>query len=297
MTRALHGTVRRVRDDEIRAWCACPLAGDDPDLDDHVAGEMDWIDAWHDGPENLFVFDTDDGLLGKYDIPTVTPRRICLWAPSVAAGRHERAAMVALCEHIRAEGERRGVEDIEVILEGWHDHVDLAGEALRTAGIPLREEKVVVRRALDETLPMPTVTDVEFRPVASLSGERLERLVRDVDGAIDEPVSRGPALGEHPLGLTMWREDEPVGLVWPSSAPGDDVFTLHHIGLTPEARGHGLGTDLLLRALAAARTTGAEVYIGSTAVNNAAMRKTFERLGCEVLGRRFIHGRRKRAVS
>jgi GNAT superfamily N-acetyltransferase len=290
MTNAPGGRVRRVRGDEIQAWCACPFGAGDADLEDHIEGEAAWIEAWHDGPENLFVHDTGDVLLGKYDLPITSPRRLCLWAPSVVNGPHAKAVMLALCEHIRAEGERRGVADIEVILEGWHDHLDLARDALCAAGLPRREEKVVVRRDMAEALPAASCPGVEFRPAAGLSQDLLGRLIRDVGGSMDDPVSRGPSLEDHPLGLTMWRDGIPIGLAWPSCAPDDEVFTLHHLGLIPEARGQGLGAHLLRHSLAVARESGARIYVGSTAVANEPMRKTFARIGCEVLGHRFVHG-------
>jgi RimJ/RimL family protein N-acetyltransferase len=34
------------------------------------------------------------------------------------------------------------------------------------------------------------------------------------------------------------------------------------------------------------------LYVGSTIAQNAPMRRVFEKLDCEVLGRRFFHGLR-----
>jgi GNAT superfamily N-acetyltransferase len=273
------GIVRRVRESEIDAWCACPLKEGNEGLAEWVEGERRWFSQWHSGPERLFVHDQDGDLTGKYDVPIERPRHWELWAPTVRDGPGADEVMGALCRHLLGEARRRRVESIEVILEEAHRHFPLARDSLLHVGFRLAEEKVVFSRDLSRPLPGADAAGVGFGEVAALDRVQYRRLCRAI-GVSEEFVE--------PAGVVALVEGEAVGAALVSTKPGSETFLLHHLGLAEEAKGKGWGTALLANALERARAEGSSTYIGSTRKGNAAMLAVFERIGCERIGDRLV---------
>jgi ribosomal protein S18 acetylase RimI-like enzyme len=272
------GSVRRIRDHEVDAWCACPL-----DTDAWIEGERAWVARWHEGCANLFAFAAGDAFLGKYDVPMVDEDRWTLWAPSVRDGPAAGEVMEALCAHARDEARRRGIARVEVTLEESHGHFELARRCLLAAGFDLEDERIVVTRDLTASLPDRPHSGLEYRSAAALPAAALASLCEAVGMSGMPPADVAP-------GCIAWRGGVPVGLVLPSSKTGDPELVLHHLGLVPEARGQGYGLALLLEILHRARAAGAAGYVGSTSRSNAAMRRLFERAGCSRLGKRLVFG-------
>ena len=74
-----------------------------------------------------------------------------------------------------------------------------------------------------------------------------------------------------------------IGVAIPHIEPGrPGEGRLFYFGILPGARGRGLGSFLHKQALSMLKELGAEYYVGSTHMANAAMRRVFERNGCEV---------------
>ena len=88
--------------------------------------------------------------------------------------------------------------------------------------------------------------------------------------------------------LVAERGGEPVGMALPSSEAGEELLTLHHVGMVPGARGEGAGRALLLAVLHRAREEGATTYLGSTDEGNTAMIRLFQRVGAEEAARREV---------
>ncbi|CEG25584.1 GNAT family N-acetyltransferase [Bacillus sp. B-jedd] len=74
-----------------------------------------------------------------------------------------------------------------------------------------------------------------------------------------------------------------VGVAIPHMEPGSPgEGRLFYFGILPGARGRGLGSLLHKQALSMLKELGAEYYVGSTHMGNAAMQRVFERNGCQV---------------
>ncbi|MHC4930720.1 MAG: GNAT family N-acetyltransferase, partial [Planctomycetota bacterium] len=267
----MRGVVRPVGDGEIEAWCACPY-----ETPRWVQGEREWLGRWHTDSRNLFVYDDANGaLLGKYDVALERPGRWELWAPTVREGADAALVMERLCAHIVAESRGRGVSFVEVILEGTHRCFDQARSALERVGFGPPERRVVFGR--DLTKPLPAGTEAEFGVVS----ERDPAEIAALRSAVGMREPAGPSESD---GIVALRGDRPIGLALFAFGPGEDPFTLAHLGVVAEARGTGCGEALLLRTLQVAREAGSTLYIGSTEEANEPMRRIFASLGCEPLG-------------
>jgi len=263
------GSVRRISRDEVPAWCACPL-----DTDAWTEGERAWVARWHGDCRNLFAFDAGGEFLGKYDVPMEDGDRWTLWAPSVRDGDGAGAVMEALCAHALTESRSRGIARLEVTLEESHGHFELARRCLLEAGMELADERVVVARDLTAPLPEPKECGLEYRSTAGLPAGDFAGLCRAVG------MSGEPPADARRDGLAAWHGGTPIGLVLPSSPPGGDELTLHHLGIVAEARGQGYGLALLLEVMHRARATGVSTYVGSTSRDNRPMRRLFDRTHC-----------------
>jgi len=288
MRRDVEGLVRPVREDEIEDWCACPRTPVEPGFDAWLEQERSWVVEHHSSSRNLFVCEARGELLGKYDVPTEAGGRWRLWAPSVRDLERGADAMRALCEHIRDESRRRGVDDVEVILEGGHRHIDLARNGLVASGFVLAQERVLVRRVLDGALPPTPRPDLDVRDCAGLTQQALEDLCLAIGIDAEDPDIHPQEAVLNPGSLVLDEDGQHVGLALCASAPGEETLHLKHLGIVSRARGRGVGKALLLAVLCRARKQGRRIYIGSTAKDNAAMRGTFASVGCEPLAERFV---------
>ncbi len=284
-----HGRVREVHASEIAAWCACPLEPSDDGADAWANGERMWVARHHRGPGNLFAFDDGVRFVGKYDVARDDGASWRLWAPSIREAGAGAGVMLALCEHIRDESQRRSIRDIKVILEGGHRHIDCARNALVASGFVLAQERVLVRRALDDTLPPTPRPDLGIRGCAPLTPEALDDLCRVVGVDAENPDIDAGIAALNPGSLVLEDGESTVGLALCASAPGEETLHLEHLGVVPDSRGCGVGAALLLAVLGRARELGSRVYIGSTAKDNAPMRGVFASVGCTHLAERFVY--------
>jgi len=267
--------VRPIHDDEVDRWCGFPLDPTGARHADRVAAEQRWVAAMHDGTERLWVAEQGEDWLGKADVAIEKGDRWTLWAPTVRPG--DRSAMEALCAYVLAEATRRGIGEVEVFVDDV-DALPLARLGLERAGFTLDEERVLVARDLDGSLPSPP--DLDTLATDELSDDALRALCRAV-GAPDDVAAS-------PLHRVALRDGEPVGLCLAGSAPGEPTLHEVHLGVTPAARGTGTGFALFLHWLDHGRAAGATRYVGSTALANAAMRRIFDRAGCLPIGQRTV---------
>jgi ribosomal protein S18 acetylase RimI-like enzyme len=62
-------------------------------------------------------------------------------------------------------------------------------------------------------------------------------------------------------------------------SPSDGWSTIYYLGVLPEFRGRGLGTEAMLHGLRCLKAMGGRTYHDGTGAGNAAARALFERLG------------------
>lgn len=76
--------------------------------------------------------------------------------------------------------------------------------------------------------------------------------------------------------------DKPVAFVVAQVEPATGWSRITYMGVVPEARGQGLGQWVHRRGFALIRQQDGTLYHGGTAITNTAMRRLFERHGCQV---------------
>lgn len=289
-------TVRGVEAHEVDLWCQCPLEEGEPGYEEWVAGERAWIERYHPTTQNLFVAESDDVIVGKYDVPMAHAERWTLWAPTVRHTLKAPDAMFALCQHIMTEAAARCIPIVEVLLEETHGAIELARAELRNARFVHDDTKILVQRDFDRPLP-PLPDDVTIRPITQFPADDIRALAAAAGMAADEIESFDEKAPESALGVVALELDEPVGLALAASAPGDTPLLERHIGVIPEARSRGIGFAVFLACLRRGMDAGAESYIGSTGKDNAAMLRVFEKLGCRPTGTRYVYKGRPRPVA
>jgi ribosomal protein S18 acetylase RimI-like enzyme len=172
---------------------------------------------------------------------------------------------------------------------------------LERLGFRLREEKVYVQRGL-EGWRSPWPDPFTYASLAD-AGEVvfIETLAGMVEPSTADPadaarrefadfLEMAGAAFDPARWLLALVDGQPAGLALPQPFPdGPAEGTLFWVGLLPEWRGRGWGRALHGRGLEELERAGVRRYVGSTAVDNAAMRRVFALNGCEEQGMRITY--------
>jgi GNAT superfamily N-acetyltransferase len=179
--------------------------------------------------------------------------------------------------------------------------------AMAANGFEPHGDKLYVARELSQKLPSYpdeltylSLLDVGrehfLRIFAAVNVGSLSAEVRELEpnSELDSMVAVSGSCFDPAHCITAWLAGEPVGLACPQrfwDAP--EQGTIFHIGVVPEQRGHGLGRVLHAKSLGLLKAAGAQSYIGSTDVENVAMRAVFRVNGCREKGvrRYYRHAR------
>jgi mycothiol synthase len=86
-----------------------------------------------------------------------------------------------------------------------------------------------------------------------------------------------------------WHEDRPVGVLIVAPTQGLPTWELLYVGLVPEVRGRGLGTELTRKALAVAWAAGAERMTLTVDSRNHPARRLYAALGFEEFDQRAVY--------
>ena len=239
-------------------------------------------------------------------LPVVSPGRTMLLltpggAPADPACRRAAGELVeAVCAHYAA----RDVQLAQVLL----DPADAASQRLYGARSFERVAHLIYlqaaprRKATPPVLP-PGARWVSYSPethagfaraIAATYQESLDcpRLngLRD----IEDVIAGHKASGE--FDPRMWallcRGDEALGVLLLSRAQPADALELVYLGLTPAARGRGLGGVLMRQALAAAAASGAGRLSLAVDADNAPALKLYYRHGMQRIGAKLALMRR-----
>jgi ribosomal protein S18 acetylase RimI-like enzyme len=191
-------------------------------------------------------------------------RAAAVWAPEVESSWRRSTTAITLVRAVLDDLRTRGFRIAQALLDESapsHGGADLIG-----GGMPRITELVYLERETAEPLPVseatprfewrgfsPT-TEAEFRAVlqatyvASLDMPELEGI-----RSLDDILSGHQAAGRFVAG--RWRvgrlpsEPDAGAVLLLSEIPGRDVWEVAYLGLTPAARGRGLGRAVLSHAL------------------------------------------------
>lgn len=170
-----------------------------------------------------------------------------------------------------------------------------AGELLIDKGFEHFSSKVDVYKGLNShedpeekadwrSLESPDLTEEEFKmyweQAMSFSANQPSTLTMDQQL---ESVEAELGEGWRSTCRVFFEGGTAIGVAIPHIEPGrPGEGRLFYFGILPSARGRGLGSFLHKQALSMLKELGAEYYVGSTHMANAAMQRVFERNGCEV---------------
>lgn len=129
-------------------------------------------------------------------------------------------------------------------------------------------------------------TDVR---IEKMQPEDLEAVLRIETASFTEPWSREMFLAELipgiSLALVTWSEENTIlGFLCGSIVAGE--FHISNVAVEPEARRQGVGSKLLLSALAQASRQGAKTASLEVRVSNLTAQAFYRRFGFTVVGRR-----------
>jgi len=240
-------------------------------------------------PAGLFVArGHSDRLLGAM-LVSVMPGALGLAWPPVAPRRNrsetEDALVAASCEWLRS----RGVKVCQAFGEGL--------DALERAGFRNLTNLLELRRELHDD--PPPIRHLNFEPLSDANRETFITLLRaSFDGSFDCPEVNGTRTEAELLTTyedmpaDLWhvakRGAEPVGIVLLNAADDSTSCELTYLGLAPNFRGAGLGSELVSFARSAARNSGRLTLVLSVDERNLPARRLYEAQGFQASGARPV---------
>lgn len=242
-------------------------------------------------------------IVGALLTQALAGRAAAVWAPEVALVWGRSAAAVALVQAALDDLRMRGFRIAQALLDESappHAADDLAQGGLpRVTELRYLERPTALPLELDPELPQfewraygPS-TEVEFRDVlqttyaGSLDMPELEGI-----RSLDDVLASHRASGR--FDAARWHigrlRDEPAAaaILLLSELPEHEAWEVAYLGLTPEARGRGLGRVALAHALDLARAHTGRMELAVDARNVPANR-LYEKAGFTLFDRRAVH--------
>jgi GNAT superfamily N-acetyltransferase len=225
-----------------------------------------------------------------------------VWPPEIrAGGRHEDA--VAVLAEVVARTEAIGCPFAQAAVEpDRKDH----GNALEAVGFQFLAELIYMQRPLCDPLSWassiagPVVAFTE--PQAGRFAEVIERTfvgsqdcpgftgIRSASDALHSYRSAGRFTPER--WRLVERADGDVAVILVNDRPDERAREIVYFGVVPEARGQGLGRDLVTTTLHEARDQGIDSVLTAVDSSNAPAVALYESLGFSPVSRRVVYLRR-----
>ncbi len=232
-----------------------------------------------------------------------------VWAPEVRATWRRSALAAELVEAAMADLSARGYRLAQAVLD--ESAGPQAGQDLTRGGMPRVTELLYLERDTATPLSMAVASTpgvpgpcFEWRPFSSeVELEFRAVLQATYLGSLDMPELEGTRglddilEGHRAAGLFVpdrWRlgriagEPEAAAVLLMAEVPGRDAWEVVYLGLTPEARGRGLGRAVLRHALelAAAHTPRLELAVD---LRNTPAVRLYRDAGFVTRNRRTVH--------
>ncbi|WP_337177409.1 GNAT family N-acetyltransferase [Paludisphaera sp.] len=264
---------------------------------DHRAGRVDLSGLW------VARRGAGGKLVGAILTQALAGRATALWPPRTTA-IWDRAEVAATLVRGTLEGLREG--GVAIAQAVLHAAADPRGAAdLARGGMPHVTDLIYLRRPTAAPPPSrPATVRFDWRGV----DEAGDRALRDVlkatyAGSLDMPEIEGArslddvleghqgAPGHRP---GLWRvgtvpgEPDAAAVLLMAATPGRDAWEVIYLGLTPAARGRGLGVQAVAHALELARPEAAAVELAVDARNTPAA-KLYRATGFVPIDRRAVH--------
>ena len=205
--------------------------------------------------------------------------------------RHAAGLMRNWLEDLEGQSQRASSLLLRLDLDRALDGLE---EMLKSAGWERGEERYEFKTPVDE-LPTSWEGPLLWRELSEVGFEETARVIDEAGrGPEWEQEDRGSALlrsyledGERRGERTgvevgfLPEEEDAVAFVVAQTAPSSGWCTIQFMGVTPKARGRGLGPWVHRRGFELMRRQGGALYHGGTSAKNKPMLKLFEEHACE----------------
>jgi len=286
-------------------------------LDEARRGEIDLSGLW-------VARDRAGRILGALLTQPLAGKAAALWAPEVRASWRRARLAAALVEIALVDLTARGFRLVQAVLD--ESAGPQAARDLTRGGMPRVTELIYLERETATPLPLAAVgrgsPDPAHGPTEGLPaqpepspgfawrsyGPEIESEFRAVleatyQGSLDMPELEGARGledildGHRGAGLFSsgrWQlgripgEPEAAAVLLMTEVPGRDAWEVIYLGLTPAARGRGLGRAVLRRALELARAHTPRLELAVDLRNTPAVR-LYRATGFTVRDRRAVH--------
>jgi mycothiol synthase len=249
-------------------------------------------------PRGIFVVRGPTELLGAIVCLPVPGRSALLWPPGVSAEPRE-PLEDALMRHAAAWLRQCQVQLVQTLLAP--EEAFLAAPLLRNG---FREITHLHYLRHDLNLPVHSLhlpARLQFHPFSDDEVFR-RTLARTYEGTLDCPEVNGVRsiddvlIGHRAQGAfdpeRWWlvcEGETPVGVLLMTEMPDGGEWELAYMGVVPEARRRGVGREILLFALCAARAAGAPAVTLSVDVRNEPAKKLYRSMGFEAYDGRIVY--------
>jgi mycothiol synthase len=249
-------------------------------------------------PQSIFILRGAGGPRGALLCLPVPGRSALVWPPG--AVEEGRAAIEdALLRHAAAWLRQSGVKLAQTLLAP--EEISLAAPLLRNGFTAvtrlwyMRHDLNLPLHCLDTPARLDYQTfadDARFRETLLRTYEGTHDCpeingVRDIDEVIEGHRAQG-AFDRERWWLVQAR-GRPVGVLMMTEIPESGDWEVAYMGVTPEARRHGFGREMLLYALCAARAAGAPAVTLSVDARNQPAWNLYRSLGFEAYDQRVVY--------
>jgi ribosomal protein S18 acetylase RimI-like enzyme len=250
-------------------------------LEDERRGELDLSGLW--------VARIRSGrIVGAMMTQALAGKTAALWPPEVSPSWRRGALAAALVQAALVDLSARGYRLVQAALD--ESAGPQAARDLTRGGMARVTELLYLERETATPLPPrePEAPDFRWRPFEpSIEAEFREVLQATYVGSLDMPELEGARgledilAGHRAAGLFVpgrWQlgrlpgEPEAAAVLLLTAVPGRDAWEVIYLGLTPRARGRGLGCAVIRQALETARGHASVLELAVDLRNTPAVR-------------------------
>ena len=282
----------------------------EPLRDQLIAGVLDEASRGEVDLSGLWVARAKSGrITGVLLTQALAGKAVAVWAPEVNTVWRRSTLAAELVETAMAELTSRGYRLAQAVLD--ESAGPTAGQDLTRGGIPRVTELLYLERDTVNPLSLAStnssgmgVPNFQWRSFsASAEPEFRAVLQATYSGSLDMPELEGTRSlddvmeGHRAAGLFVperWRlgrvvgEPEAAAVLLMAEVPGRDAWEVVYLGLTPPARGRGLGRVALSHALELARIHTPRLELAVDIRNTPAVR-LYRDSGFMIRNRRIVH--------
>jgi GNAT superfamily N-acetyltransferase len=285
---------RKISENEIQAWLACPKNESDKNYAEWIKDEQDWVNDNDIKINNMFVVEENGKFLMKLCILDEDTEHILFLSPVIGNFPDKVQIAEKMFEFVIRETEIRNIQRVDAVIDDNNKDFDTFVSALQTLSFKINKRKYVYQRDLTEEVFIKSLPDAFSTKTIEDAGEDVfkQLFIDCVKNSFDTIEDFLPQTAESlydefcsdeetntDLWKVFFKEGTPAAFILPAII-SDSLGTFKYIGVLPEYRSKGLGTIFFQKGLGILKLKSAKYYIGSTACSNKPMIKVFENNKC-----------------